>query len=183
VADQLVWEANDPGALRSRLSSLGLGPLAIAIAPAGRWGDRLVAPFGPGGRPPPWLGSGPILAIGWATVDIDRASGAWGDGFAEAAPDDLLGAFARVRDPLVLLEPSTEGPIAASLVRHGEGPAALYLAAPAGDLDAAAARAIARGARFSRHADGPLGPSILLLGGPPWGPHVLLVGSATIERR
>jgi hypothetical protein len=183
VADALVWETADPAGLGARLTSLGLGPLPISIAPAGRWGDRLVAPGALGRTPSAVRESSPIRAIGWATVELDRAAGALGGGFAEASGDELLGAAARVRDRLVLLEPSTEGPIAATLVRHGEGPAALYLKAPAGDLEAAVDRASRLGARFSRPAVGPVGPAVLLLGGLPWGPHLLLVGSATIGGR
>jgi hypothetical protein len=182
VADALVWETTNAAELRARLTSLGLGPLPISIAPAGRWGDRLVAPGALGRTLSAVRESSPIRAIGWATVELDRAAGALGGGFAEASGDGLLGAAARVRDRLILLEPSTEGAMAATLARHGEGPAALYLAAAAGDLDAAVARATGLGARFGPPAVGPLGPAVLLHGSPPWGPHVVLVGSATIER-
>ncbi len=82
----------------------------------------------------------PLVAIGWATVELDR----WASfAPAPAADDTLLGArCAIVADaaalsaspaassvPVALLEPSTEGRLAAFLARHGEGPAVLYLAA------------------------------------------------------
>lgn len=79
----------------------------------------------------------PIAAIGWATVDHERAMRELDTLFAgddaEVAPgtwtpferDPALGAAAWVREvagstdapQLVVLEPDTEGPLAASLVR------------------------------------------------------------------
>jgi hypothetical protein len=127
----------------------------------------------------------PARAVpGWATVELDRAErdvaqalSALGRVRAERRPDDaLLGASCRLlrfgsgRD-ILLLEPSTEGRLAASLVRFGEGSVALYL------LAAPDAPERARGAGFevSRRAAGPLGAELLVVGGPPWGPHLLLV--------
>jgi hypothetical protein len=96
----------------------------------------------------------PIAGIGWATVDEERARGEL-DGLLaadQAAPalaswvalerDGDLGARRWIRaapagalgvPALVLLEPDTEGRLAASLARFGEGVAAVYLgAAPPG---------------------------------------------------
>ena len=84
-----------------------------------------------------------LLGLGWGTVDLDRATDelateAGLDGtLARPAPDDeALGAMARRLDladgPLLLLEPRTEGRLAASLARYGEGPVAIYLAAADG---------------------------------------------------
>jgi hypothetical protein len=121
---------------------------------------------------------------GWATVDLDRAeSNVPGSRSREAADDELLGAHCRWLDladghAALLLEPSTEGRLAASLARFGEGPIALYLCAEAG----APERAIAAGFVLSAEAGGPLGPQRLVLGGSRWGPHVLLVDPATIAR-
>jgi hypothetical protein len=129
------------------------------------------------------------LAIGWATVELERAAAelssglAPGGGFRTAPSSELLGARclvgrAATGSPatwLVLLEPSTEGRIAASLVRHGEGWAASWdLPAPA-DVEQPAAPA------WSVEADGPLGRERLQLGGPASGPHRLRVTAATIE--
>ena len=107
---------------------------------------------------------------GWATVDLDRSLAALaprdGDRWrpstgcpAAGTSDALLGAFARPftgRDgaEIVLLEPSTEGRLAAALARHGEGPVALYLLADAG----APARASAAGFTLTAQGDGPFGP-------------------------
>ena len=75
-----------------------------------------------------------LLGIGWATVDIQRTiADLAGVDIRPAEPDELLGARAwRTTDrpvALVLLEPSTEGRLAAALARRGEGIAVLYLAA------------------------------------------------------
>lgn len=81
-----------------------------------------------------------VLGIGWATVDLERSIEELpGLRFAPVDRDKLLGA-SRASAPLgpslegidlVLLEPFTEGPVAATLARHGEGLAALYLAGSA----------------------------------------------------
>jgi hypothetical protein len=131
----------------------------------------------------PQLAGHPIVALGWATVDIDavrhRIEADAGFGAFETAPrDEHLGARAVVHRPgepsgepiEVLLEPDTEGRLAASLARHGEGFAAIWFG-PRPDAPGAAPEG------FGRVADGPLGPCRLLLGGPPWGLSVLLLGA------
>jgi hypothetical protein len=92
-----------------------------------------------------------------------------------AADDALLGARCRLvvtrSGPwIVLLEPSTEGRLAASLARWGQGPVVEYLATAGGVASDAGG-----GIALSRPAPGPLGMSRLVLGGPAWGPHVVLV--------
>lgn len=138
----------------------------------------------------PW----PILAVGWATVDLERAAADLQVRWPDLAPSDPargsthLGARAWVcRAPalkgdshtigLVLLEPSTEGRLAASLARHGEGPTAVW-------LDGSGAFDRSDPPRTSVVGEGPLGPERLVLGGPVAGPHVLLLGEppGTIER-
>jgi hypothetical protein len=135
-----------------------------------------------------------LAALGWATVDADRATAetqADTDfSFVTLPDDEHLGA--RVRGSLdrrpatLVLEPATEGRLAATLVRGGEGPAALYLVAAAGGLERLAtagwaAREVATaglplGAAGIR--PGPLGPAVLLPGGAAWGPHLLVVTAA-----
>jgi hypothetical protein len=132
----------------------------------------------------PQLTGHPIVALGWATVDIDavrrriEADAGFG-AFAPAPRDDHLGARAVVHRPPepsgepieVLLEPDTEGRLAASLARHGEGFAAIWFGPrPHTSEDPPDG--------FGRLADGPLGPCRLLLGGPPWGLSVLLLENA-----
>jgi len=131
----------------------------------------------------PQLEEHPIVALGWATIDLDavrrRIESDAGFGAFDSAPrDDHLGARAAVHRPgeasgepiEVLLEPDTEGPLAASLARHGEGFAAIWFGQPAGET-----REPPEG--FGSLADGPLGPARLLLGGPPWSLSVLLLES------
>jgi hypothetical protein len=123
-----------------------------------------------------------VAAVGWATVDVDRADAnvAAGVGAASspAARDGLLGATVRRstgrRPEQLLLEPDTEGRLAGALARYGEGPAVVYLRVP--DLEGIAARLTT--GLTTRRGDGPLGPARLILGGPPAGPFLILVGPA-----
>jgi hypothetical protein len=132
-----------------------------------------------------WAAVRPVKAVGgWATVELDRAERevrealtALGDARVEERPDDdLLGARCRIlrydgdRD-MLLLEPSTEGRLAASLARYGEGSVALYLFGAPG----AAGRLAEAGLVLSGAAPGPLGGQRLVLAGRAWGPHLLLV--------
>lgn len=86
----------------------------------------------------PGLAGSEIGAIGWGTVELDRAERELGVlASVGAGRDSGLGATARVGPtidgiPLVLLEPDTEGRLAAILARHGEGVAAAYVRTPAG---------------------------------------------------
>lgn len=122
----------------------------------------------------PSLADLPLAGIGWATVEAERAvveletlftaSGA-GEGspspmsWTPVERDPALGARAWLRATatslaipwLVVLEPDTEGRIAASLARFGEGVAVLYL------------------------GDGAIRPGRLVRGGPAWGPHVVIL--------
>jgi hypothetical protein len=129
------------------------------------------------------------IAIGWATVDLDRARREMAprlvDGTQfEAAPDsEQLGArclVGELRQPadarwLVLLEPATEGRLAASLARHGEGFRATW-ETTVDDADLAGHRR-----RASVRRPGPLGPERLVAGGPVHGPYRLLLAPATID--
>jgi hypothetical protein len=123
----------------------------------------------------------------WATIDLDRAERALAPtNRTHRAADPVLGAHARVSTPdpigpdpiggsgIVLLEPSTEGPLAAALARHDEGWVAAYVLITTPRVPGLGRAGIALGAQ----ADGPLGPERLVLGGPRDGPFVLLVQSA-----
>ena len=84
------------------------------------------------------------VALGWATVDLDRvvadlvAAGVDRRTVEPAPDDEAMGALARrvpVEDgTLLLLEPRTEGRLAAALARYGEGPVALYVRAISADI-------------------------------------------------
>gem|GEM_PF-1728176 len=122
-----------------------------------------------GGRP---AGAGRVVAVGWATVDLDRAVseltrdlGLPAGSFTEAVESEALGARGRLAPAatdgemaVVILEPSTEGRLAAFLARHGEGPAATWFLA---DADMIGEVGVARVAR-----PGPFGPERLVTGGP-----------------
>jgi hypothetical protein len=128
----------------------------------------------------PALKGATIVAIGWATVEIERAEreleAAIGDGgsWADAPRDALLGARAATYRPtavdrplVVVLEADTEGRLAASLARHGEGVAATYVTALLGTVLGAGAFGIPAGGplgRGRRLARGGIGePSIIVL--------------------
>lgn len=129
------------------------------------------------------------LAVGWTTVEAERAEaevtaaavpGTVGP-FVAAARDDLLGATCRVTAltsaavpgvrSLVLLEPSAEGPLAASLARLGEGPAVVWLAG-------GATTAALPGGILSASAAGPFGAERLVLAGGRDGRLLLVVDGA-----
>jgi hypothetical protein len=133
-------------------------------------------------------GQAPVeLARIWATVDLDRTLASLGiePGAGTAMADVLLGARVLVLpsgpdgSSLAVAEPITEGRLAATLARHGEGPAGRYLAVTDG-LRMARDRAAATGVAVSRVEDGPFGPSMLLLIGPVSGPHLILCEPAAV---
>ena len=146
-------------------------------------------------RPILAVASRPILAVGWATVELDRAALELvsvllpGTSFRPGPPSEHLGARCRLgwvapafvyelAAIVVLLEASTEGRLAATLARHGEGWCATWTSAePAESAESAES---ASGGRLSVVKSGPLGLERLLLGDPASGPHRLVVETATI---
>ena len=135
--------------------------------------------------------SAALVGVAWSTVELDRAETELGNWLTDTNPgaavadgtDAHLGARTRVRSThalpggrIVLAEPSTEGRLAASLARDGEGPCALYVA-PAGGLDAWLVEARRNGlpTRAARRLEGPFGASVLLPPGSPAGPFILVV--------
>jgi hypothetical protein len=121
-----------------------------------------------------------VIGRGWATVDLGRAEVELSDrveggAFEDAERSTWLGARcrrARAVDRtqglwIVLLEPATEGRLAAFLARHGEGWAATW--EEAGDGALAGSR------------PGPLGPEKFQPGQPMSGPFRLTTTAATIE--
>lgn len=129
--------------------------------------DAALALLRDGTRDAPELDDARLAAIGWGTVETERAQRELahvigGSVDWDVLPRDaLLGARAArarlepMRSPaLLLLEPDTEGRLAASLARHGEGVVAAYVRA-----GAAAPR---RNALVSGSAVSALGPAHLL---------------------
>jgi hypothetical protein len=172
----LTWFCSDPAALAARLRAarvpwsgsafvLGHAAARLRIAAAHHaTEERLVADGPPESGP---AGELRVPALGWGTVDALRlaADAAWA--LEPLAVDDLLGAFAwrvvDVRPVTVLLEPSTEGPTAGALARHGEGPIAIYGADPT--------PGVTTGARYT-----PLGRARLDVPSR-WGPFLVIVSA------
>lgn len=142
------------------------------------------------------------VAIGWATVELDRAARELGPRFragvvfGSVPGSEILGARCRsarivvdgVGLALVLLEPTTEGRLAAFLARSGEGWAATWFrSADAGagdDADDHPGRDPDAGAGIPREGawrPGPFGPERLVAPVPRAGPFRVVVSSATIE--
>jgi hypothetical protein len=136
--------------------------------------------------------------FGWATVDTDRTERDLIAGFGSSAPvtsldlpdDTQLGARCRLMASspglleVLLLEPVTEGRIAASLARFGEGVVAVYVAVPAARFHAVLRDLRSAGLVLSGEGHGPFGRQHLITGGPPWGAHLCVAqaaGAATIE--
>ncbi len=124
-----------------------------------------------------------VVGRGWATVELDRAAEALADrlepggSFVDAPRSAILGAACRVgrggaggadTGLIVLLEPDTEGRLAALLARNGEGWAAVW---ETDDDDGRGGGEV-----------GPLGRERLVGGTPATGPFRLLLSAATIER-
>ena len=129
------------------------------------------------------------VAVGWATVELERAErelcaalGLSVDDFGPGASSIALGARCRVAPgalgdalALVLVEPETEGRLAATLARLGEGPAVVWLVVEGCDTTAAASATMTAAVR-----PGPFGPERLVLGGSIHGPHRLLVARMVV---
>jgi len=123
------------------------------------------------------------LALGWATVELERAAGelahllAPGGTFGAAPGSVILGsrcwvgpAADRADLHIVLLEPDTEGRLARTLAHGGEGWVVIWELI----LTGAGARSEDR-PRLSAGRPGPFGEERLVLGGPLAGPHRLFV--------
>ena len=188
------WSTQDPDALVARLRASGFTvesgrviafPSATIGIDAGTAAtDRLEIAEGsslPGSPPGPHPnGVEDVLAIGWATVDRERFVSGLGLGTVEQLPDDPhLGAYVvrhgLTRPATLVIEPSTEGRLSATLARSGEGPTALYLELGTDGVKAFAADHRPGAVQVSTVRPGPLGPSVVLLGGRIWDPVVVLV--------
>ena len=114
-------------------------------------------------------GGATLVGIGWATVDTERLLADLATTadlrFGPEVDEPTLGARARVAwsggTAIVVLEPSTEGRLAAALARRGEGIACLYVAGAAAS-GAPRLTALGRRGRVLTHER-------------PWGPFMILV--------
>ena len=125
------------------------------------------------------------LAVGWATIDLDRAASELvdalrltPDAFQPAEDSIALGGRCRIApgalpegQAVVLLEPFTEGRLAGRLARLGEGPVALWLPFTAAPV----VKPVGKPGGISA---GPFGDERLLSGGPAQGPYRILILSA-----
>ena len=119
------------------------------------------------------------VAVGWATVEMERAVVELAAAlsidpgqFRPAAESLLLGARTRLATSaladgvhVVLLEPSTEGRLAAALARHGEGPVVVWVTKDQHE----------HGPALSAERQGPLGREQIVANGPAQGPYRLLI--------
>lgn len=134
------------------------------------------------------------IAVGWATVDLDRAAVELAaeldmspNSFRPASESVVLGARCLLASgvlrgglAIALLEPSTEGRLAASLARFAEGPAAVWLVAPRPDAPITGSRN--QGGDLPTDEVGPFGVERLIHGGPRQGPYWLVVDQVGIIR-
>jgi hypothetical protein len=165
--------------------------LEIVAPGPGRARGRLQVTEPAAGPTGPVPSTARFIALGWATVDLERAAATWpGVRWRTAPRDSLVGARAlvgRTGTPagaatadaitFVLLEPDTEGRLAASLARHGEGPAALYVLVPPDAIAAIAAHVARLGVRFLA-GPGPFGPAWAIVGPDASSPTVIVVAGA-----
>ena len=201
----LTWLTDDVPAVSERLRRVGLavgpddrvalGALDLRLAPstadspgghgplgaADRLADLDLHDSTSPAREESWAGGGPhAVAVGWATVDAQRAAAELGATVRGTAPDAALGAVAHLSPlpapNLVVLEPSTEGRLAAALARHGEGPVAVYVAVEQRAWEALPDEV---DERRDPLVIGPyqssLGRAYLLRAGNRWGPFLLFV--------
>ncbi len=166
------WRVEQQGDAPQPRGRLVLEPIVAATLDGTPVPQTTMAPGGPIGSPDGLE----IVALAWATVDLDQAAidlEPWlapHDRTVEPPDgrDPHLGARTRVRTSaglpgalLVLAEPDTEGRVSASLARHGEGPCAIYLRPWAG-LEPWILGARARQVSLSPQRGGPLGASVLI---------------------
>jgi hypothetical protein len=166
-------------------------------------GERITSAFGVAAqddgapRPVHPNGAAGLLAIGWGTVDHERAAAArTGVRYVFAGLDPLLGSASwlatdnsAARQPAgrssaqtpqappgeLLMEPAREGPLAAALARHGEGPVAVYVRVLPRRWDDLHAELSRRGANLRGPVPLPFGDAYLVRPERPWGPFLIFV--------
>ena len=160
----------------------------MVVAPRDRVETALLAAAG---TPAARLAGARPIAVGWATVELDRAAAELAEAFgldvgvfrpvarSMALGSSCLTARGVLADggSLTLLEPDTEGRLAASLARLGEGPVVAWL--QTGEMAAAMVALRVAGFTMSTQREGPFGPERLIVDGAIYGPHSLLVSRST----
>jgi hypothetical protein len=143
------------------------------------------------------VGTSARRVFGLATVDIDRKERDLVASFGRSAPvmsrdlpdDTQLGARCRLvmsvpgAVEILLLEPITEGRIAASLARFDEGVVAVYAVVSGDRLPTVRRDLRAGGLTLSGEGPGPFGPQHLVVGAPRWGAHLLIAGQREPDHR
>jgi hypothetical protein len=187
VALILEWPVADPGILGARLADhlrlphpdpdargveliLRGGRIVLRRLETGE-SERLRIARPDDTRGAPGTGLASLLGVGFATVEAERAAveigalvGLAPASFAPGVADGWLGArtwIAAGDVAILLLEPSTEGRLAAALARAGEGAVVAYVGMP--------------GPAMGPTRPGPLGPAALVYEARPWGPYLLTV--------
>jgi hypothetical protein len=173
--DRLRWDGPAPGPDRPPWDGPAFGPSDRSRDGREGTGERGGGPDGGGNRgenPPGFR----LRGVAVATVDLERAAGALGGLGRVLADDALLGARVATTGAarILLAEPRSEGRLAATLARRGEGPAALYVSVPSPRVAMIMARLVELGER-PREGPGPFGRQVLVRTRQPWGPHLLLV--------
>jgi hypothetical protein len=183
VADESEAERGKPSRPRAFPGERITGAFSVAAQDDGA--PRPVHPNGAAG----------LLAIGWGTIDHERAAAArTGVRYVFAGLDPLLGSAswlatdysAAARQPAgrssaqtppgeLLMEPAREGPLAAALARHGEGPVAVYVRVLPRRWDDLRAELSRRGANLRGPAPLPFGDAYLVRPERPWGPFLIFV--------
>jgi hypothetical protein len=112
-------------------------------------------------------GEGALVAVGWATVDLERTASEVPDvRFGDPGQETALGARALRTTvgsiELLLLEPATEGRLAGWLARNGEGVAVLYVEPAQATEPPGQPTALGRLGRLERHG-GRIGPFWIVL--------------------
>jgi hypothetical protein len=164
-------------------------------------GERISGAFSVAGsndgapRPVHPNGAASLLAVGWGTVDHERAAAArTGVRYVFAGLDPLLGSASwlatdnstaahatagrsstQTPPSELLMEPAREGPLAAALARHGEGPIALYVRVLPRRWDDLHAELSRRGASLRGPVPLPFGDAYLVRPERPWGPFLIFV--------
>ena len=108
-----------------------------------------------------------IVAVCWATIDLERSVADAELMFSAASRDALLGARAASAavgsSYLLIEEPDTEGRLAAHLARFGEGVAAVYVESAGPPFDSPATVTPLGRQGLLRTPDKPWGPFVIEL--------------------